>query len=93
MLAAAVISLVVGMALGQRFKVLVLLPAIGLAVIVTTSAGVLRADDGWSIVWMGVAAAVALQLGYLLGTGIRSFLVADRTTRVLPASAPTRSAH
>ena len=44
-----VISFVAGIALGQWFKVLILVPVMSLALGGTIAAGIARADDVWSI--------------------------------------------
>jgi hypothetical protein len=75
------ISLLVGMVLGQRFKVLILVPGIGLALIFTIAAGVARADGAGTIVLMATAVITSLQIGYLVGTGIRQFSAAARASR------------
>jgi hypothetical protein len=81
-----------GMLLGQRFKVLILLPAIGVAAIIATCAGIASGDHFWSIVLLAVWLAVALQIGYLIGTGLWSVLVKGRTFRLNRASSPTPTA-
>jgi hypothetical protein len=81
----ALISLLVGMVLGQRFKVLVLLPTIAVAVLVTTGTGLVHADSGWSIVMMAAATAASLQVGYLAGVTIRHMLAVARASK-LPAT-------
>src|SRR3981081_1402508 len=70
-----------GMVLGQRFKVLILVPVIGLAVIIATASAIAHGDQFWSIELLAVWFAVALQIGYLIGTGILSVLVHGRTFR------------
>jgi len=89
MMIALILSLTAGMVLGQRFKVLILLPATGLAIIAATGAGMAHGDHGWSIVLLAIAVTVALQIGYLIGTGIRSLLAAGRASRVHGTSVPT----
>jgi len=74
MMISLILSVTAGMVLGQRFKVLILLPASGLAIIAATAAGIARGDHAWSITLLAVAVTVALQIGYLVGTGIQSFL-------------------
>ena len=54
-----VISFVAGIALGQRFKILILVPVMSLALVGTIAAGVARADNVWSIV-IGPSAAERL---------------------------------
>jgi len=66
-LALAIISVFVGIALGLRFKVLVLVPAIASAIIFIVIAGLARGDGFGSIVLATVMVGVALQLGYLIG--------------------------
>ena len=66
-LALAIISALVGIALGLRFKVLVLVPAIALATILVLIIGLTRGDSFGSIVLAMVIIGIALQLGYLIG--------------------------
>ncbi len=75
------ISLLFGMVLGQRFKVAILLPAIGFALMVVICTGVARGEAVWPIVLLAAAATTTLQLGYLAGIGIRYVLVAARASR------------
>ena len=85
-----VISLVAGIALGQWFKILV--PVMSLALVGTIAAGIARADNVWSIALMAIAVLTALQIGYLIGIWLRSFIVAARFARPSPASEATRRA-
>ena len=85
-----VISLVAGIALGQRFKILILVPVMSLALVGTIAAGIARADNVWSIALMAIAAVTALQIGYLIGIWLRSFIVSARFARPSPASEETR---
>jgi hypothetical protein len=66
-IASAIIGVVVGIALGLRFKVLVLLPAIALAVIFALTVGLDRGDRPGSIILAMVIVGPAIQLGYLVG--------------------------
>jgi multisubunit Na+/H+ antiporter MnhG subunit len=81
MIAWLFISFLVGAALGQRFKVFVLLPATSLVLICTIAAGIARAPDVWSIAVAAVCVTIALQIGYLIGTGIRYLFAADGRAR------------
>jgi hypothetical protein len=65
---AAVIGVVVGIVLGLRYKVLVLVPAVMLAMISAIIIGVADGDGFWSIVLMAAELITAVQLGYLAGT-------------------------
>ena len=84
-----VISLVAGIALGQWFKILILVPVMSLALAGTIAAGIARADNVWSIALMAIAVVTALQIGYLIGIWLRSFIVAARFARPSPASEAT----
>jgi hypothetical protein len=68
----AVIGALAGVALGLRYKVWILFPAITLAATFTIVVGVGRADSFWSIVLTTVALVTAFQLGYLVGIVIHA---------------------
>jgi uncharacterized protein YneF (UPF0154 family) len=87
-----VISLVAGIALGQWFKILILVPVMSLALVGTIATGIARADSVWSIALMAIAVVTALQIGYFIGIWLRSFIVAARLARPSPASEATRRA-
>ncbi len=72
-----IVSLLAGMALSQRYKVLILLPAIGVAIVVAVAIGVARADQAWSIILSAVSMTASLQVGYLLGIGLRLLVDAE----------------
>ena len=63
-----------------------------LALVGTIAAGIARADNVWSIALMAIAVVTALQIGYLIGIWLRSFIVAARFARPSPASEATRRA-
>jgi len=90
MMTLAIITLLAGMVLGQRFKVLILLPGITVVVIAAVAIGIARAEHFGSIALMAVVAATALQVGYLIGMAIRAFLVFARASRPYrgPVAAP-----
>jgi hypothetical protein len=60
----------IGCALGLRFRVLVLLPAIGLVWMAYLAVGLARGDATSAILVGGALAAVCLQLGYLAGATV-----------------------
>jgi hypothetical protein len=82
----ALICLLVGMTLGQRFKVLILLPAIALTLVVAIGVGIARADAPWAVVLAAAAAIASLQIGYLGGVGILHLAVVARASRQRAAS-------
>ena len=83
-------SLLAGLVLGQRFRILVLVPALMLALLAGVGSGVARADGIWWTALMAVAAATALQIGYLIGLVIRDIPVIGRASRT--AASPSGSA-
>jgi hypothetical protein len=88
------ISLLAGMVLGQRFKVLVVVPAIAAWLLVAIGYGI-ASDGGPGPTMLLAALAVAsLQIGYLSGVAIRYTLSAARASglRSTSVSQPTRRA-
>src|SRR5262249_5510308 len=75
------ISAFVGTILGLRFKVMILIPAIGIDSIAILGAAFAQGDNRWSTFVVVLSAGTALQIGYLAGTVI-SFAAAK-------SSAPT----
>jgi len=82
MMTLVIITLLAGIVLGQRFKILILLPGITVVVIAALAIGIARAEHFGSIALMAVSAAATLQVGYLIGTAIRAFLVSARAARI-----------
>jgi hypothetical protein len=66
------IGVLIGVALGLRFKVLILIPVIVLAIVGAAVAGVARGDQMLSVALTMVIVATALQVGYLGGIVIRA---------------------
>jgi hypothetical protein len=66
-IALAIISVLVGIALGLRFKVLVLVPAITLTTLFALVVGLVRGEGFGAIVLAMVIVGTAIQLGYLVG--------------------------
>ena len=63
----AVISVLAGIALGLRYKVLILVPAVAVAMLFAIAIGVTHADRFWSIILAMVILGTAVQFGYLMG--------------------------
>jgi hypothetical protein len=76
MISLSLISFLFGAALGQRFKVLALVPAMAIIIMLSIGAGLTHAQKPWWIVLMAVAASTCLQFGYFAGIGIRHVLAA-----------------
>jgi hypothetical protein len=66
------ISALVGVALGLRYKVVILIPAIVLVMIFAVMVGIAHGDHFWSIILASVIAGTTIQLGYLAGILIRA---------------------
>jgi hypothetical protein len=75
------ISLVVGLLLGWRLKVLALIPAMAIALILIIAAGGARGNAGWWTVIVAAAAVTSLQIGYFAGLWLRHIPTAARSTR------------
>ena len=90
------ISLLAGMVLGQRFKVLALVPAFAISALVVIGIGTAHSEALGHTVLLAALAVASLQIGYLVGVAIRYSLAAARTsglrTASLHASQPTRHA-
>src|SRR5258708_38925314 len=61
----AIISMLAGIALGLRYKVFVLVPAVTLTITFVVMAGIAHGDRLWSILLAVAALGTAVQLGYL----------------------------
>jgi hypothetical protein len=68
----------IGAVLGLRYKVLVLVPAIGCALLVTLVTGIARAEGAWAILAASAAVATVVQIGYLAGTLTRFTVAGTR---------------
>jgi hypothetical protein len=69
-----VAAVLVGAALSMRFKVLILLPAIGGMWIIVGLSGIGRGESLGAVVLTAIVCAVALQLSYLAGLGGRHYV-------------------
>jgi len=98
MLLPAILSLLVGMVLAQRFKVLILVPAISLTLVLMGGA-VMVNPTGTSIAALtATVVIVGLQIGYVLGIAIRHLMVVARANRrrasgLANSLTPQRPAH
>jgi len=79
---ATLLGLLIGTILGQRFKALVLVPAVLLIVLLAICAGIVGTNPAWSVGACAAMALVGLQFGYLLGIGIRYLRVLARANRL-----------
>lgn len=85
MLPLALLCLLVGMVLGQRFKVLILAPSMIITLGIIIGTGIVRAEPPWTLGLSAAAAITALQIGYLVGLGIRQLMAGARASRLKSA--------
>ena len=78
MIILATIGLLSGLALGLRFKVFILVPAIVLGLAITAVHGIVGEEGVWLLIGKMVVIATSLQLGYACGGTLR-FIAATRT--------------
>jgi hypothetical protein len=91
MFTAALVSLLIGLALAQRFKVLSLIPVIFLTLLFALTAELSGANPAWTSALTATAAIAGLQVGYLLGIGLRQLTLIARAHRLHTASRALRS--
>jgi hypothetical protein len=77
-IAILLIAAAAGAALGLRFKVLVLVPAIGIAAVLVPAICAAHGVGGWLVAWQTVLAALCLQIGYFGGLGATRFAAGTR---------------
>ena len=82
-----ILSFLVGAVLGQRFRVMVLLPVTLMMALVAISIGVFAKLPFWRGLEGFVLCALALQGGYVFGSAARFLLAATRAARSLPRTA------
>ena len=93
MSALVLLAFLTGAALGMRFKVFILFPAIGLALIAILAAGIARSDSISAILIAAVLASTGLQIGYLCGIATRYSVALARVGRTRKLMLQARSTH
>ena len=83
------LSVLVGAALGLRFKVFVLVPVICGTLAIVVVDGIARGDSLWRLALTMIVIATVLQLGYVLGNVVQSVMSAARTPNHGRNSIPT----
>ena len=89
MLILTMISFLVGVVLGLRFKVFILVPAIGLALALVAVNGIVIEEGIWRLAGAMVVVATFLQLGYVGGSILQFVFCATRAADHGRASLPT----
>jgi membrane protein DedA with SNARE-associated domain len=77
MITLSLVSLLIGAALGQYYRVLALIPATAVLLVLAIGTGVAQAQTAWSIVLMVAAAATSVQIGYLVGLTVHHVVAAN----------------
>jgi membrane protein DedA with SNARE-associated domain len=86
MMMLAIVSLLTGALLAQRFKILILIPATVIVLLVAVGTGVVQAHTTWWIMLMAAAASTSMQVGYAIGISIRHVLDAPVAERSFSAA-------
>jgi hypothetical protein len=68
----AIISASVGIALGLRYKIVILIRAVVLVIMFATVVGIAHGHPYWSIILALAISGTAIQLGYLAGIVLRA---------------------
>lgn len=93
MLLVTTIILLVGVILGQRFRVLILVPLSPLIVLIALIVSWTYQQGEWAAAEAAMAAVVALQIGYLGGLAIRHFALLLRASRLTRSQVRSAVAH
>ena len=93
MITASMISFLFGAVLGQRFNVLVLVPAVAIVLVLSVGAGFAHPQAAWWIVRIAGAGAICLQCGYFAGIVTRHLLAADPPGGSSPLARAETSTH
>ena len=91
MITLSIVSFLVGAVLGQHFKVLILMPTTAILIVLSVATGLTQSHSAWWIVLTVAAAAASIQIGYLIGIGIRHVLTAIWSSGSSPLASPTAS--
>lgn len=86
-----IVSVLAGMAIGLRFKVLMIVPAIFVAAFSTTAITIAQGEHRWAIISAIVLSAIAVQVGYLCGTFASSVKESPAPNPAPAATAPTKT--
>jgi hypothetical protein len=86
MVTVALFSLLSGMLLGQRFRVLALAPAIAFAVILAAGYDLVHAQALWPAVRAAAVIVACLQIGYIIGVWMRQFVIDRKADGFAPAT-------
>jgi hypothetical protein len=86
MIVSALTSILIGLALAIHFRVFVLLPLFGLTFIVAGMSTFWPHASGWRLAFTLFIIIVGLQIGYILGVGVRHAKLVMRANRIRSGS-------
>ena len=89
MIVAIIVSVLAGMAIGLRFKVFMIMPAIIVAALSAAAITVAHGDHAWAIMSAIVLSAIGVQIGYLCGTFAYSLKETHASEAVPSSIVPT----
>ena len=84
MILLGIISVLIGAVLAQRFKIMVLVPATATVLVAAVAAGLAQAHTAWWVILAAALVATSMQVGYIVGLGIRHVLEAPLADRPQP---------
>jgi hypothetical protein len=82
----ALVGLLLGMLLAQRFTVLILIPVMLVSIILLVSIGLGRGEQLWMVAAATTLTVIALQIGYLIGMAVHHLVVLARASRLHSSS-------
>jgi len=87
----AVASVLVGLAVGLRFNVLVIIPINAVAAIFAAVAAAAHGSQGWAIILASLVSVVGLQIGYLCASYSRAVYSAAYAPEPMMSGSPQKS--
>jgi hypothetical protein len=82
MLMPAIVGFLIGMAVAQRFKVLMLIPVVLLTLLILIAGSVTRTEALWTTALAALIVIGSLQIGYLAGSALRHARAGDAAPRL-----------
>jgi hypothetical protein len=84
MILLGMISVSIGAVLAQRFKIMILLPATVMVLMTAVAAGIAQTHTAWWAIMVAAIVGISMQVGYIVGLGIRHVLEAPLAHRPQP---------
>jgi hypothetical protein len=86
----ALTCLLVGTALGSRFRVTILFAAVPIALALIFGDSMLHQSGFWPAILSATVGSTSLQMGYMLGVFVRGAMIGDDTRRSHERALPLR---